>query len=263
MSLARRHRDRILAAQSAASAPDGGAGHVPAADLPPAAGATNAMAADRAAAEIALRLTHDLRRLKEIKSIDKKVEAKRLMLPEYISWVKGLFEADKGVGTGTAAEVAPTVMVWLIDIGEFDDALDLGEFLLRHDVAMPSRYNRDVATVLVEEIADAAIKVQNAGETFPLAILFRVDGLTDTADMHDEARAKLMKAMGVELLRHAEDVEAQEAPTALNHALTALREAQRLNDRVGVKDRIKRAEKLLAACAAAAPATEQGGDSAA
>ena len=262
MSLARQHRERVLAAQTVASAPDDGAGHVPAAVSFPAAGA-NATPADRAAAQIAMRLTHDLRRLKEIKSIDKKIEAKREMLPEYTDWVKGLVEADKGVGSGPSGEVAPTVMVWFIDVGSFTAALDVGEFLLRHDVAMPSRYNRDVATVLVEEIADAAIKVQNAGDSFPLEILARVDDLTDTADMHDEARAKLMKAMGVELLRHAEDVEAQEAPTALKHALTALREAQRLNDRVGVKDRIKRAEKLLAACAAATPATEQSGDSAA
>ncbi|BAV65767.1 phage terminase small subunit [Sphingobium cloacae] len=263
MSLARQHRERVLAAKSVASAPEGGAEHVPAADFPPAAGATNATPEQRAAAQIGLRLTHDLRRLKEIKSIDMKVDAKRQMLPEYRDWLLGLLEADQGVGTGTAAEVAPTVMVWLIDVGDYDAALRIADFLMRHDVPMPSRYNRDVATVLVEEIADAAIKAQNAGEAFDLAILSRVDDLTETVDMHDEARAKLMKALGIELLLRAEDADAQEAPTALNLALTALREAHRLNDRVGVKDRIKRAEKLLAACAAAAPATEQGGDTAA
>ena len=46
--------------------------------------------------------------------------------------------------------------------------------------------------------------------------------------------------------------------------MSAFNEAQRLNDRIGVKDKIKRANKLLAAIAAAGPATnnEQGGTAA-
>src|SRR3546814_6578686 len=151
MSLARRNRNRILATLTVASAPDGGAVHVPAAAPLPAAGATNASPADRAAAEIALRLTHDLRRLKEIRSIDAKIAAKREMLPEYKAWVQGILAADAGVGTGLAADVVPTCMVWLIDIGDFESALSLAEFVLRHKVPMPSRYERDAATLRSKE----------------------------------------------------------------------------------------------------------------
>ncbi|WP_374414194.1 phage terminase small subunit [Novosphingobium colocasiae] len=273
MSLARRKRDRILAAQTinaaqpihAGGAPVRGANPAPAAAASPAAGANTASPAARAEREIALRLTHDLRRLKEIKSIDRKIAAKREMIPEYVSWVKGVLEADAGVGTGVAAEVLPTVMVWLIDIADYFGALDLLPFMLRHKVAMPSRYQRDAATIVVEEIATAAAKAQNAGEAFPLAILYDVQQLTGSLDLHDEVRAKLMKAIGVEELRDAEDMEASPAARAhLTVARDTLREAHRLNDRVGVKDRIKRAEKLIEAnLAAFPPEIEQNGDPAA
>lgn len=259
MSLARRKRDRILAAQtiSAAAAPVRGAAPAPAAAHPSAAGATPSSPATRAASQIALRLTHDLRRLKAIRSIDKKIAAKREMLPEYTPWVRGVLDADAGVGTGIAAEVLPTVMVWLIDTGAYDDALDLVPFMLRHAVAMPARYQRDVPTIVVEEIATAAAKAQNAGETFPLATLHRVEELTAHLDIHDEVRAKLMKAIGIEQLRDAEDLPATDSKAALQATLATLRDAQRLNDRIGVRDRIKRTEKLLAAVTSAETAPPQ------
>lgn len=266
MSLARRHRDRILAAQTAAFAPDGGAATAPAAGLSTAAGAKAAEGpAARAAAQIALRLTHDLRRLKEIKAVSLKVEAKRQMLPEYRDWIAGLVAADAGVGSGTAAEVAPTVMVWLIDTGDYGAAIDLGAFLLRHRVAMPARYNRDVATVLVEEVADAALKAQAADAPFDLGILESVDGVTIGIDMHDEVRAKLAKAIGAESLRSLDDAQAGAGQrAAIENTLFHLRRAQGLHDRIGVKDKIKRAEKLLATNIAAFPTDSgQGGETAA
>lgn len=263
MSLARRHRDRILAAQTVAFVPNGGVATAPAAAPLPAAGAVNASPADRAAAQIGLRMTHDLRRLKEIRSIGLKVSTKRTMLPEYRDWIAGILAADAGVGTGLAADVLPTCMVWSIDTGDYDYALNLAEFVLRHRVALPKRYERDAATLIVEEIADQAIKAQNANERFPLAVLERVQDLTFADDIHDQVRAKLLKAIGVEILTDAQDMEADAAKVELTSALSALREAQRLHDRIGVKDKIKRAEKTLAAIVAATPATEQGGDTAA
>lgn len=273
MSLARRHRERILAAQtvSAAAAPVGGAAHVPAAAPLPAAGATNApvslspsVAANAAAAQVGLRLTHDLRRLKEIRSIDLKIAAKRTMIPEYRAWIEGILAADNGVGTGIAADALPTMMVWAIDTGDYEYALTLAEFVLRHRVALPKRYERDAATLIVEEIADQAIRAQNGDGRFSFEILERVQDLTFADDIHDQVRAKLLKAIGVELVAAAQDMEADPARAELTSALSALREAQRLHDRIGVKDKIKRADKMLAAINAAAPPpatdnAEQGG----
>jgi hypothetical protein len=155
-----------------------------------------------------------LRRLKEIRSIDRKIEAKRTMLPEYRAWVEGVVAADAGVGSGTAADVVPTCMVWLIDVGAYGEALDLVPFLLRHRVEMPRRYERDVATIVVEEIADAAARAQNAGERFDQAVLDTAEALTAGLDIHDQVRAKLLKAIGIEQLRTAETCRSRTAPSS-------------------------------------------------
>ena len=253
MSLARRTQERILAQQQSASAPATmGSGLTPAA---PAA----STAAGRVGAQIKMRLTHDLRRLKEIKAISLKIAAKREMLPEYRAWCDGLLDAGRGAERGAlpgnvADEVLPTIMVWHIDIGDWPRALELAEHVLRHDVKLPDRYARDAATLIVEEVAVAALKIQNADEIFPLDVLERVDELTADVDMHDEPRAKLIKAIGIELTREAMLLAAAESGTpafvaAAERALVPLRRAQELHDRVGAKMTIAKLQKAIAAAA--------------
>jgi len=258
MSLARRHRDHVLA-QSAAAAILSTEGAHTAALAPRRAGTT---AADTAAAQINLRLTHDLRRLKEIASVARRIEVKRTMLPEYAPWVAGILQAGKDAGQGVAEAVLPTIMIWLIDTGDFAAAMPLIEHVILHDVPLPSRYQRSAPALIVEEVAMAAIKVQQAGGSFPFPILLQIDVLTREIDMHDEIRAKLCKAIGFELATSAEEIDpaTPDFTTAASTALVHLRRAQGLHDRVGAKDRIKRLERALAKAASAIPAApEQAG----
>jgi len=245
MSLARKHRERTLARQTA-SAPALGSGHT-------SARSSTDTAADRAARQVELRLQHDLRRLKEIKARDAKIAAKRQMLPEYRDWCDGELEAGRmtvgnELGTSLAAEALPTMMVWSIDICDWARALELAAHILRFGLDMPARYNRDAATVLLEEVADAALKIQAKGEAFPIGVLQEVEELTAGIDMHDEPRAKLVKALGTEMLRAIDALEpgtSQHLATA-SLALCTLQRAHGLHDRVGVKDKIKLLEKILA-----------------
>jgi Phage small terminase subunit len=203
-------------------------------------------AGDGPDAQIMLRLVHDMRRLKAIQSIEKKIEAKREMLPAYRDWVKARLQAAETAGKAVADEVMPTIMVWLIDVGEYRGALEIAEYLLRHDLPMPARYQRTTAALVAEEIATAALKAHAAGGRFDLGILYATESLTEGADMHDQIRAKLFKAIGMETAAIAEQVmPAEDLPRALGKALDALRRAQQLDDRVGVKGRIKQIEKLL------------------
>jgi hypothetical protein len=248
MSLARRHQARILAAQ-AATLPHGGG--TATAALPAVAPPSLDRAASTAAAQIAMRLAHDLRRLKQIKAMSLKIAAKREMLPEYTAWVEGLLTGATEAGAGASGDVLPTIMVWTIDVGDFAAAMPLIEHVLRHNVPMPQRYERDAATLIVEEVAEAAIKAQAADEPFDLGILEQIELLTADVDMHDQVRAKLMKAIGFELDRTARA--AAEAGTdadvlsLLCRSLIALKGAQKLNDRVGVKTTIRSVEKAIQA----------------
>ncbi|WP_241212026.1 phage terminase small subunit [Sphingomonas sp. ABOLF] len=203
------------------------------------------------ARQIGLRLTTDLRQLKLTKSVAAKIAAKREMLPEYAAWVEGLLAGSAEAGAGVSGEVLPTVMIWRIDVGDYAGALPLAEHVLRHRVALPTRYERDAPTLIVEEIAEAAIKAQAADEPFDLAVLEQVEALVDGIDMHDQVRAKLMKAIGCELDRTARDTAnaGTDALALQQRALAALEEAQKLNDRVGVKTTIRTIKKALAAAA--------------
>ncbi len=239
MSLARKHRDRILASQMA-SAPALESGlATPASDT--------GTPAERAAAQVAMRLQHDLRRLKEIQSIQRKIDAKREMLPNYADWVAGLLAGGRDAGAGVAEDVLPTIMVWLIDTGDYDRALELADHVVRYEVPLPSRYERTAPALIVEEISDAAIKAQTANQPFPLSVLEHVEELTADADMHDQIRAKLNKAIGIELARAADTIDPArpEFVVAAVRALAPLREAVRLHDRVGVAGQIKRLEKAI------------------
>ena len=243
MSLARKHRERTLASQMAsAPAMEGGL------SLAASAAASDAgTPAERAAASIAMRLQHDLRRLKEIQSIARRVEVKREMLPAYTDWVAGLLDGGRDAGAGVAEDVLPTVMVWLIDTGDYARALLLAEHVIAYDVPLPSRYERSAAALIVEEIADAAIRAQTAKAPFPLDVLEHVAELTADADMHDQVRAKLHKAIGIELARTAEELDPTkpEFVIAAVAALAPLRKAVSLHDRVGVAGQIKRLEKAI------------------
>ncbi len=258
MSLARRHRDYIHSL-TAASAPAPEGGPAPAAASDGAAGHAAAPALSTAAHTINLRLQHDLRRLKDIKSVAGKIAVKVAAIGDYRAWVDGLLEAGRTAAPGTLAptgadEVLPTIMVWAIDTGDWPYALALADHVLRHAIALPARYQRDAATLIVEEIAEAALRAQAANTAFPLDVLEQVEALVDGVDMHDEVRAKLLKAIGTELARHADAAGTDDAHRFASAAIERLAAAQTLHDRVGVKTQIRGLEKALAALPAPAPA---------
>lgn len=250
MSLARQHRERHLAAQTAASPEmEGG---LPRAPRP---GTLTSDPAIQAHAQMMLRLTHDLQRLKQIQSIELKIAAKAEMLPEYRPWIDGLLKAAEQTGRGVQDDLLPTIMIWLIDTGQYHEAMPLIDYVLAYDITLPTRYERTAPALIVEEIAEAAIRLQGTGGSFPLEILEAVEALTLASDMHDQIRAKLHKALGVELASIAEELDpaSPECVPVAERALAQLRRAQQLHDRSGVKDRIKRLEKSLA------PKIEQAG----
>ncbi|HZH44246.1 MAG TPA: terminase endonuclease subunit [Lysobacter sp.] len=222
MTLARRHYQRVTAAKVSASAAEG---------EPIDANAYELMLA---------KLAEDKRRLKEVKSIERKVEIKRQLLPEYEPWVQGVLEA----GRGGQDAVLMTVMVWRIDVGHFHAALDVAEYALRHKLVLPDQYQRDAATLVAEEIADQALGALAAGAPFDPAVLDRTEQLTREHDMPDEVRAKLHKALGLACM-----VAAGEPPfagEAFAHAYSArshFLRALQLHERVGVKKELERLER--------------------
>lgn len=167
------------------------------------------------------------RTLKQIQSVSAKGVKKAEFIPDYVPYIKGLLEAD----SGQPDEVITTIMLWCIDAAHIDDALLLADYVLRHNLSLPERFNRTTNVAIAEEIADLALKPENPVTADQLADLYRLVGKTD---MPDQVRLKLEKACGLGLME-------SEKAAALEH----LKRAINISDRAGVKQQIKALEKEL------------------
>lgn len=193
-----------------------------------AAAAPGATMADTTVYEQQLaQLIEHRRRLKAVQSIERKVALKRELLPEYAAYVQGALEGGKGAQD----DVLMTVMVWRIDVGDIAGALDIAEYALAHNLTLPDQYERDTATLVAEEIAEAALR---QGGEVGVEDLERAQAAVADRDMPDEVRAKLHKALGY--------AERESDP---EQALLHLRRALSLSERCGVKKDIERLEREL------------------
>lgn len=177
------------------------------------------------------KLDADKRALKRLQSVERKIAAKKKMLPDYAGWITGALEANKG----GQDDVLTTVMVWLMDTGDFPAALIIAEHAIRHRLSLPDNYARTLGCLIAEEVADAALQAFSTGGKFDLETLERTLALTREEDMPDEVRAKLYKAIG----------HALEAADRKEEALAALTEALRLHPKVGVKKDIEQLERAI------------------
>lgn len=177
------------------------------------------------------KLAEDKRQLKKIQSLELKAEVKAKLIPEYMPWIEGVLQGNNG----QQDDVLMTVFVWAIDCGQFDLALRIARYAIDNKLVMPDQYQRDVPCVLVEEIADAALKLDEAELPGIVGTLAETLVLTEACDMPDEVRAKLLKAIGY----------ADRAAGRFAEAKTTLERALQLHDKVGVKKDIERLEVLI------------------
>ncbi|MGB7644411.1 MAG: terminase endonuclease subunit [Pseudomonas fluorescens] len=185
-------------------------------------------------------LLQDRLRLKAIQSNEGKAALKLQLLPEYIPYVEGVLAA----GNGAQDDVMTTVMVWRIDVEDYSGALDIADYVLKHKLIMPDRFERTTGCLVAEEIATAALKAQKANGSFDLSILHRTVELTDAEDMPDQARAKLFLATGRATL-HGITAEEQSQPGQIQAAIDLLKRAIELHDGCGGKKDLDSAERLL------------------
>lgn len=177
-----------------------------------------------------MKLAQDKRRLKEIQSIERKIEVKKTLIPEYRDWLNGAI-----TGNGAQDDVLMTVLVWMIDVGDYDSALPVIEYALKHNLVLPDNYVRDLPTLIVDEIADAALRAYQKGLSFDGDLLLSIDFLTEGFDIPDQAKAKLKKALG--FVYHMKGDR--------HKALSYLQRADELNNKSGVRSAIKTLKKNL------------------
>ncbi len=212
-SPARAHRERMLAALQGAASPE----------------------QDRTAANAyelqLMQLAEHRRTLKGIQSIERKIDAKRTMLPTYKPWIDGLLAADRG----GQDDVLVTVTLWHLDTGDLAGALPMADYVIRHKLNTPDQYERTAPTLIAEEVADTAIKLQEAGTGPDLFLLINYLRLLQDCDIFDQVRAKLHKAVGRAYL-----AEGGKEPAAEHY-----RRALELHDKVGIKKELEVLEREI------------------
>ncbi|CAM3273661.1 phage terminase small subunit [Pseudomonas fluorescens] len=241
MSLALAHKRRTLALGStavAALAATAGLAYTPADALSSPANARKHLLLQEAA------LDQDLARLSDLKNLASKQSLKREeLLPKYQEYVQRYCES----GLNFPNRVAVQVMVWLFDTGQFEDALELADFLMEQGQEMPERFKRrDIQTFVADAVCEWAYAEYNAKrspEPYLSDLLPRVDG---EWNLTEQIPSKYHKLIGMRAM------EAEQWETALKH----LERSTQLYAQAGNDTRIKKVRKALAKQAAATPASE-------
>ena len=165
--------------------------------------------------------------LKGIQSVESKGRKKAELLPEYDAYIQGVLESNSGIQD----DVLMTVLIWRIDAGDYAGALELAEYAIEHGLTPPDKFQRSTATIIAEEIAEAALKHEMA-----LDLLQKAGELLLGEDMPDQVTGKLNKALGMH-----NELQATEPKSALNYLQTA----DNLLKKSGVKTAIKTLQKQL------------------
>ncbi|EHD6900587.1 terminase endonuclease subunit [Salmonella enterica] len=187
--------------------------------------------------QMLVKLADDHRTLKNIRSNERKAEKKRELLPFYAPWVAGVL-AD---GRGAQDDIVMTVMLWRLDAGDIAGALEIAPYALTYGLTTDHR--RTTPYMLVEEVALAALRLRDAGESVDLSWLQTTIDLTDGADVPDMVRARLHKVTGLTLRDAGMNAE----------ALAQFQRAMQLDRNAGVRKEIERLERALKPKVEAAP----------
>lgn len=214
-SPARRHKQFVAAQQSASLSEAASLSHLNNYEL------------------LLFKMKQDLDRLSAIESHSSKAALKRRLLPTYMPWVAGVLASNAGMQDA----VLMRVLIWLLDVGDIKNALDIGEYALRHDLVTPDDFSRSTGCLIAEEVAAAAQRCMVAGETLDTEQLIRARQLLAGQDMPDKVKARLFKFVGYALRQDGDNV----------LALDSLNKALQLDEGCGVKTDIKQLEKLVSA----------------
>ena len=216
LSPARRHRLNALAAKEAVKADEFGG-----------------VRTDASVYQLQLtELKNDIHVLRSIQSQEKRAEAKKELIPKHMPYVLGVVQSGAKVEQD---EVITTIMLWCFDWGLFMQGLSLAEYALQNDLKMPDSFSRSTATIVAEEIGNAARISYKQGELFQLNVLEKAQKVTSTFDMPDEVRAKLLVALGRSYLQ------SELYPLAVFFLKSAIAK----HENCGGKQDLQKAEKLL------------------
>jgi len=126
--------------------------------------------------------------LKSVESHLTRAAKKQAYMPDFAPYIQGVLKADKGGDD----PILPTIFVWAGDVADWSLFATLGDYMIRHGLAMPEGWTRTPASVLVETLADAY--KASPGDDLAARLMDALI-MTEAADMADAIRAKAYKSL--------------------------------------------------------------------
>ena len=227
MSLALAHKRRVRAQGPAVLV----AGAVAAA-YSPAAALTSPANAQKHLKLMEDSLAVDLERISAINSREARQQLKRdELLPKYQEYVQRYRDS----GLSFQNSVLVYVLVWLFDIADFEQGLELADFAMSQRQKLPERFNRDIPTFVADEViewAEAEYKAGRSPEPYVSNLLPRVDG---EWSLFERIPARYHKQLGILAMDRKDWAE----------AIARFERAEALYDGIGVGTRLSGARKAL------------------
>lgn len=187
--------------------------------------------------QLMMRLIEHKRLLKETQSIQSKIEKKREFLNDYSGFLDALPSKTEALSTDDSL-VLSELYIWAVDCFDLDRVLPLIQYMNEHGIKTPERHLRDLATFTAEELAEQMRARTSSGYTYiadQYAQLSTLHTILSVADMPDKVWADFNKQLGL----------VSAAQSQYERAIEQLNIASALNPNAGVKNELKRLEKLI------------------
>lgn len=197
---------------------------------------------------LAIALTNDINRIRALPTLAQRAELKRTeFLPKWLPFV------DKYLADGKVYQNDYFIycIIYLFDVGEFEQALALADKAIAQNQAMPNQFNSNLPTFVADQIYKWAEKTAETGQSVEPYFSQVLHKVATQWQLHEVVTAKWLKLAAQLLLRNKQTGISHPAsvvdPERLILAIKLCNKAFQLNAKAGVKTMIERSLMRLEA----------------
>lgn len=182
-----------------------------------------------------LELESDVAQLRSLPRTEDRIEMKRdELLPRWLPTVEAYLAGDKRY----ANPALVYCVIWLLDTGEMEKALDWADIAIAEGQVMPENFKSTLPAFVADTVMEWAINEAAAGHSIEPYFSRTFNNIRDKWRLHEDINAKWFKFAGLYMLRDhngtprataVEDVDTLEQADAL------LAQAEKYNRNAGVK----------------------------
>jgi len=143
-------------------------------------------------------IDEDVALLRSLPTTADRVEMKRdVLLPKWLPTVESYLE----LGKVYANPVFAYCVIWLFDVGQYDQALDWAEIAIEQEQATPENIRSRFPAFVADQMLNWAEQASQAGEELEPYFSRTFENVTQRWRLHEEITAKWFKFAGLLMLR--------------------------------------------------------------